>query len=178
MGDLLLRQKALIQVAAEQQLANDQYHIATQQAGYTEFPVNSYVLLKHPNGNRMKHQSPLQGPYRVVNIVGTKYTIQDLVLDKNLDTHITNLRPFLHDSTITDPVKVAVQNKEEFHIDHIMAHRGDRYSRTSMEYKVRWLGYDETYDSWEPYKNLRDTDQLISYLHANRMKTLINTKHR
>ena len=110
--------------------------------------------------------------------MGTKYTIQDLVQDKSIDTHISTLRPFLYDKIITDPVQVAVQNQEEFHIDHILAHRGAHTRRTTMEFKVRWLGYDETYDSWEPYKNLRDTEQLIKYLRDNHMKKLVNKKHR
>ena len=41
---------------------------------------------------------------------GAVYTIQDLVNDKVVVTHIHNLRPFNYDAERTDPVAVAQQN--------------------------------------------------------------------
>eukprot|EP01032_Pedospumella_encystans_P000352 gene352-393_t len=43
-------------------------------------------------------------------------------------------------------------------------------------FKVRWQGYTEEDDSWEPYKFLRDTEQLHAYLRANRMVSYIPAK--
>jgi hypothetical protein len=61
----------------------------------------------------------------------------------------------------------------KFVVESILNHRGDRNRRTQMEFLVRWSGYSVEYDTWEPCGNLRDTDQLIEYLQANRMKSLI-----
>ena len=47
-----------------------------------------------------------------------------------------------------------------------------------MEFKVRWLGYTEDDDTWELYSQLRDTEQLLTYLRANRLVKLINKKHK
>jgi hypothetical protein len=43
------------------------------------FPVNSYVLLKPPDGSREKLQKPKAGLYIVVGISADKYSIQDLL---------------------------------------------------------------------------------------------------
>ena len=45
-----------------------------------------------------------RGPYQVLHIAGPIYTIQDLVQDKVVVTHIHNLRPFHFDKERTDPV--------------------------------------------------------------------------
>ena len=103
-----------------------------------------------------------------MNKLDSIYTIQDLVNGKI----ITNLREFR-----TDPKDVAVQNKGEFFIETILEHRGDRQRRTSMEFKVRWRGYGPEHDSWEPYKNLAHSEQLILYLVRHRMKSLIPRGH-
>ncbi len=69
------------------------------------FPVNSYVLLKPPDGAREKLQMPKAGPYIVVGINRDKYSIQDLLNHKITDTLVINLCEFRHDSSSNmDPV--------------------------------------------------------------------------
>ena len=118
------------------------------------------------------------GPFQVLNKIGDIYTIQHLVTGKPFDTHISNLRPFFFDPTNVDPKDIAVANEGEFYIDRIISHRGDTNRRSRMEFKVRWLGYTEDDDTWEPYSQLRDTEQLLTYLRANRLVKLINKKHK
>ena len=36
-----------------------------------------------------------------------------------------------------------------------MAHRGNAKRRSSMTFRVRWTGFTEDDDTWEPWKNLR-----------------------
>ena len=68
----------------------------------------------------------------------------------------------------------------EFVIDKVVDIRGDRnhrdrYLRTNLELLIRWSGYDESYDSWEPYKEIRKTNQFMEYCNRNRLKYLIPT---
>ncbi len=174
--DMLSTQATLIKVAQETQHKHDSHHMSTFDPDFTEFPVNSYVLLDHPAGERAKLHMKKRGPFQVVNIVGSKYTIQDLLTGKNFDTHISNLSPFNFDTSRVDPKEVAMHDSQEFVIDSVLDHRGDRTRRKTMEFKVRWLGYTPEYDSWEPYSALRDTDQLLEYLRINRLKSLIPNK--
>ena len=79
------------------------------------------------------------------------YIIEDLVRGKQIKTHVHNLSPFLFKPSQVDPQDVAQQNEQEFVVAEIVAHRGDHQRRSNMEFLVRWTGYDETSNSWEPY---------------------------
>ena len=176
MDEMLANQATLIQVAKDTQLKHDTHHMSEFDPGFTEFPINSYVLLEHPEGRPHKLKMLKRGPFQVTNIVGTKYTLQDLLTGKTFDTHIANLSPFNFDPHRTDPTDVAMHDKEEFEIDSIIAHRGDKTRRKTLQFLVRWRGYAPENDSWEPYSELRDTDQLHIYLIANKLRSLIPKK--
>ena len=109
---------------------------------------------------------------------GAIYTIQDLVNDKVVVTHIHNLRPFNYDAERTDPVAVAQQNAQEFVIEQVLSHRGNRAKRSTMQFLVRWSGFGEESDSWEPYKTLMHTEPLHRYLRAHKMKSFIPSEHK
>ncbi len=108
------------------------------------FPVNSYVLLKPPDGAREKLRKPKAGPYIVVEISGDKYSIQDLLTHKITDTHVSKLSEFRHDSSSgMDPVEVAARNAGEFFIDRISEHRRTTQRRLNMEFLVSWKSYSQ-----------------------------------
>jgi hypothetical protein len=178
MEQLLSSQKRLIEVAQATQEKHDTHHMSGFDPDFSEYPINSYVLLDHPEGNRPKLNTRLKGPYQVVNFIGSTYTIQDLLTGKNFDTHITNLRPFNYDTSRTDPKEVAMHDQQEFVLGDVLAHRGDKNRRQTMEIEVRWEGFGPEHNSWEPYSNLRHTEKLIAYLSANRLKSLIPQAHR
>ncbi|KHN76738.1 M-phase phosphoprotein 8 [Toxocara canis] len=57
---------------------------------------------------------------------------------------------------------------ETFEVEKIIAVRTDDTGRTL--YKVRWLGFTEDDDTWEPYENLtEDCDRLIKTFYENEM---------
>jgi transposase InsO family protein len=178
MSDMLKTQTRLIEVAQETQLANDAYHISSFEPGFSEFPINSYVLFNHPEGRASKLSMTKRGPYRVVNIQGSQYTIQDLITERNIDTHISNLSPFNYDPNRTDPKEVAMNEQGEFYVERILNHRGDKTRRKTMEFLVRWRGQGPANDSWEPYSELRDNESLLEYLRENKMRSLINRQHK
>ena len=99
--------------------------------------------------------------------------MQDLVDGKFITTHFNNLREFHYDPERTNPIDIAVQNRGDFFIDSILEHRGDRQRRSTMEFK----GDGSEHDSWEPYKSLAHTAQLILYIVRNRMRSLILKGH-
>ena len=178
MGNMLKQQKLLIEVAQETQLNHDSHHMSGFDPDFTEFPINSYVLLNPPEGKRPKLSARKCGPFRVVNYVSSKYTLQNLLTSKNFDVHVTKLTPFNYDTTRTDPKTIAMDDEQEFLIESVIAHRGDRTRRKTLEFLVKWHGYADDANSWEPYCNLRDTDQLLVYLRQNQLKSLIPNKHK
>lgn len=173
---MLERQSAIIKVAQETQREFDSHHMSRNDPDLSDFPVNSYVLFENPAGGRNKLQTKLQGPYQVVARRDNEIIIKDLLSHKEVRTHISNIRDFNFDAERTDPVEIAMHSQQEFVIDSILEHTGDRYRRTSLNFKVRWQGFGPEHDSWEPYQYLRDTEQLHTYLRANRMTSLIPAK--
>jgi hypothetical protein len=64
-------------------------------------------------------------------------------------------------------------NKGEFHIDSILSHRGDWKRVSTLDFLVRWTGYDDSHNLWLPWKELRLTQQLHDYLRAQGKESLI-----
>ncbi len=130
-------QSLLIETARDNQLSADSFHMKEASPLSDMFPVNSYVLLKQPDGARKMLRMPKAGPYTLVGISGDKYSIQDLLTHKVTDTHVSNLCEFRYDSSSSmDPTEVAARNAGEFFIDRISEHRGKTSKHTTMEFLV------------------------------------------
>ena len=57
--------------------------------------------------------------------------------------------------------------------ESVISYRGNLKRKTELEFQVKWLGYDVTHNSWEPYANLRDSDHLHVFLRQNNLLRLI-----
>jgi hypothetical protein len=67
---LIKVQSLLIEIAKDNQLSVDPFRIKEASPLSDMFPVNSYVLLKPPDGAREKLRVPKAGPYTVAGISG------------------------------------------------------------------------------------------------------------
>ena len=170
MAKMLDTQAKLISLAQKKLKTSDEKHLSEYDPTRTEFAINSYVLVSYPVGLNGTRKPPtrfhpiLKGPYRVINSVGPKYTVQNLVTYKHEEYHITQLRPFNHDPERVNLQDVASRDKKEFIIDHIVSHIGDFKRKSTLQFLVKWLGYDESENTYEPWKQLRNTEQLHAYL--------------
>ena len=90
-----------------------------------------------------------------------KHCGQFQVMDKQADYYA--YRPFIYDPIRTNPLTVAQHNRNR---------------RSTLQFNVRWSGFDESSDSWELYKALMHVDKLHDYLRANAMKTFIPREHK
>ena len=88
------------------------------------------------------------------------------------------MKPFVFDSAIDGPPYIARRVQMEFFIEKISDHRGKLSQRKSLQFFLSWMGYDQSYDSWEPFANLRDSTHLHSYLREKNLTHLIPTKFR
>jgi hypothetical protein len=186
MQRLITTQANLIQVAHEHQQNHDLFHIAKNDPGsaHTSYPVGAYVMAHYrkslitASGAPSKLHMPLRGPLQVVAVDGDHYTLQDLITNKIDEYHVTQLRPFVYDPAYHTPAEAARHNHGEFLVEKILSHRGDRHMKDAMEFLVKWAGYDENENSWEPYGELKHNEHLHTYLTTNRMRTLIPQSHR
>jgi hypothetical protein len=171
---LIKMQNLLIEVARDRQLGTDSFHMMGSSRTKDAFPVNSYVLYKPPDGSRTKMQMPRAGPFIVVGAVGDKYSIQDLLTHKVIDTHVSNLIEFRYDSSeALRPLEVAARNAGEFFVERISNHKGLTSRKTEMEFLVSWKGYSSEADSWEPYKGVCKTQAFVDYCLTNRLVSLV-----
>jgi len=178
MDEWISRQHTLLVVAQESQLQSDQHKVVENDADLIDYPIDSYVLYTPPlgHGNKLLHKH--RGPYQVRGRKQSIYFIEDLVLGKQIKTHVHKLRPFLFNPQRVNPREVAQQNEQEFMVRDIIAHRGDHHRGSSMEFLVRWTGYDASSNSWEPYKALIHVDKLHEYLREHKLRSLIPREHK
>jgi hypothetical protein len=64
----------------------------------------------------------------------------------------------------TDPSDVARKDYLEFFIKTTLTHRGNTKKLSTLEFKVKWLSYNESHNSWEPWANLQEILILHLYL--------------
>jgi hypothetical protein len=119
----------------------------------------------------------LKGPLRVVKGSESAFTLLDLVTNKEKDYHVSELKPFLFDPVNTNPLDVARKDYLEFFIEAILKHSRNRNSKkTNLRFYIKWLGYDNDRNSWEPYSNIRDTSLCHEYLRSHGMSNHIPKK--
>ena len=164
-------QQTVIDVARETQLTIETKRFDTSQPApaTTILQKGSYVLVQDPEGTDKPKLMPVHpGPYEIMGHRGDRYELRNLVNNGMSFVHISRLRPFKYDPIHTDPTEIALQDKEEFVVERILEHQGNIQDKTNMRFLVKWKGYDESSNSWEPWYDkgagLRDNTVLHEYL--------------
>jgi hypothetical protein len=164
--------------------ANAQHEAAFSTA-YTEFVVGSYVICKYPDdglgtaGKLSKLKTPWKGPMRVLKRVDDQYTVLNLASRKEETVHVSRLNPFYYDSLYVDPTEIALRDKGLYIVDKVVDHLPTKPSmKSKMTFRVRWKGYDETDDSWLPWRELIHNVALHKYLKEIGLRKWIPTDHR
>jgi hypothetical protein len=175
---MLHLQDEVMKTAREVLKITDDLHLASfPNRKPTEHLPNAYVLVKYRSGSApTRLHTSWKGPLQVVSNIGSEYLLLDLITHKVKPYHITDMKPFRFDPLQTNPVDIARKDYLEFFIEEILEMKGDKKRVSTFSFLVKWLGYDETYNSWEPWKNVRDTDKVHDYLRANNMANFIPKK--
>jgi hypothetical protein len=106
------------------------------------------------------------GPFKVVECIGDLDFKLELphYLKLHPVFHVNRLAPYqdngLDKSPPPDPV--TVEGEEEYEVDKIM---DSRIFRRQLQYRVKWKGYKEGSDSWEPAVNLAHAKCKIADFH-------------
>ncbi len=72
--------------------------------------------------------------------VSSSIDSSDISLSDRMDEWISRQHTLL--IVAQESQEVAQQNEQEFMVRDIIAHRGNHHRRSSMEFLVRWTGYD------------------------------------
>ena len=179
MEKLLTMQECLMAIARKRLLATDELHLSSNTNNQHQFEIDSFVLVRYRKQNPPSRLHTVwRGPMRVLRTEDSRYTLLDLITNKEKVYHVSDMKPFAFDPLNTNPQDIARRDYLEYFVDKILGHKGNPKVKTSLEFLVHWVNYDDDHDTWEPYTNLRDLDQLHDYLSKNNLKNLIPIKFR
>ena len=122
-----------------------------------DYPVSSHVMAY--DQTRTSKLDPIyEGPYKIVRRKGGAYTLQDhdgILLKQNYAP--SQLIP------VPEPA-IPTKQDEIFTIERVLDHRDD--GKGSYIYLIKWKGFNDTYNSWEPTKSFFDTQSIAIYWHS------------
>ena len=181
-ADMLHAQEELMKLARDTQKRRDLEHMLRADIRRTEYPVNSYVLCDyHKNAFRKgppnKMLTYLRGPMKVISNDRNTYKLENLVTRKIELIHVTDIHPYHYDPNHSEPRDVARRDiTSAFEVENILEHTGDVKKRSTLDFLVSWVGYDESENLWLPYSELRDNEVLHAYLLSLGLDNLIPAK--
>ena len=130
-----------------------------------DFKIGQYVIYNEPNAFTKtdacsdKLTPHYKGPFQITDVNSQRINVRNLLTQKVRSFHPAHLHPFIVDTNQVNPLDIAKQANQEYVVDKILkinGHQNDqgRYYKRGLEFQVRWEGYDESEDSWEPYKDV------------------------
>ena len=168
---------------ARDRLHSAQLHQAAQaNKGRAEivFKVGEKVLLsaEHYSDDVLRAATPkfddrFLGPFTIKRVVSSGACELDLPARFSIHPvmNVSQLKKFVDNPTEfasrapPRPSPVIVAGKEEYVVDEVLDHR-KRYKK--LEYLVRWRGFPESENSWEPEANLGNNASLKAYKRLKR----------
>ena len=70
----------------------------------------------------------------------------------------------IHGPNFPEPPPDLIKGQEEWEVDNVLASRRSERNK-ALQYLVKWKGFSEAHNSWEPKRNLGNTDQLVKEFH-------------
>jgi hypothetical protein len=182
---MLRKQEELLRSAKTAQMSKDQLHMAVDDPRRTIYEVGEYVLVEYQPSALVKGRAPnkllpnLRGPFRVQSRQGDRYRLTSLIDGRDEDVHLARLHPYHFNPHHTTPRDAAMRDVLTlFEVEAVLDHSGDGRLRSQMDFLVKFTGYDEEYNLWLPYHELRDNRHLHAYLIQKRMRSLIPPRFR
>ncbi len=179
-------QRKIVATASLSQMLRDNEHKSKFNKLPTEYKIGTYVLALYPE-NRMgrlpptKFHTQWKGPMQIINNIGSKYTVRNLVTGKLEDYHITSLKAFTMDTEYTNPEEIAQKDYKTWITESILDHRPKKKRKdmraSQLQFLVKWEGYPSENNTWEPWSNLRRNLHAHEYMRTHGLGYLINKKY-
>ena len=109
------------------------------------------------------------GPQHVVERRNNTYDCQDLHTKEVRSYDVTRLKPYLPDTAWSNE-EVATLDTNSFLVESIVDHRGSVKKKSKMTFRVRWEGFSEHEDTWEPYAEMKKTEAFLVYVKDKGLK--------
>jgi transposase InsO family protein len=87
--------------------------------------------------------------------------------------HVSLLRPVMENEiegrTQGEPPAVIVEGEEEFEVEKIVRAKREK---GVLKWEVKWKGYGEEDNTWEPWENLKNSKESLDYFYRKRPKAV------
>ena len=132
---------------------------------------------EHPHSFRSSKLAPkLLGPYEVLSQSKNDVLCVHPIAQTSHLLHSSRLTPFI--GSVEAAKDLGLLDKEEYIVEQIITHRGKPPRLKTLQFLVRWAGYDSTSDTWESWTTLRNNLKLHAYLAATNLSSLIPRQFR
>jgi hypothetical protein len=131
------------------------------------------LKLSHPS---TKLANRHYGPFKITKVIlPIVYQLQLPVSWKIFNTfHAALLSPYKemeeHGANFPEPPPDLIEDQEEYEVEQILAMRLYRRWK-KRQYLIKWKGYSNAHNSWEPAKNVNAPDLVKEFDRQNRAQT-------
>ena len=159
--------KLLYNISKKFQEAKIQKRTITNPGVYQNlYQPGDYVLMAYDGSLPLptKLTPKWAGPFRVLKHERNDVHCRDIITGRaDLTFDVQRLKPFI--GTPQQAFEMAMLDNNQFVVDSILAYRGDPWTRTKMDFKVKFLDGEIT---WLPFSiDLSTTVQFGDYIHQN-----------
>ncbi|KAJ9504628.1 hypothetical protein QJQ45_013599, partial [Haematococcus lacustris] len=154
-----------------------QAYMANKGRQEVEYHTGQLVLLSTKNlrmkpGKAKKLLPRFIGPFKVLEHVGPVAVRLDLpqaMARMHPVFHVSLLRPYTSEHPHLPPPVEWLDEAPLYEVEKLLAHRGVRAGK-ARGYLVKWQGYDDSYNTWEPRNNLVNCLEEYVLIYDVRMK--------
>ena len=124
------------------------------------------LKIKRPSHKLAERQL---GPFEIIKVVSpnavklklpTSFKIHDVI---NV-SRVRLYKPPIEGQQIIPPEAVEVEGTPEYEVEEVL---DSRLKRGKLEYLVKWSGYTEDHNTWEPESNLENSKESINDFHKS-----------
>ena len=126
-----------------QQVFKNLYFKKVQQRGTPKFKVGDKVRLAI-------QKNKFEKAY-IINWTDRVYTIKEVKNTIPVTYTVEDERGLQHKGTFYDQ-ELQINTDERFRVEKVLKYKTDKGKRYGL---VKWIGYDDTYNSWEPVEELK-----------------------
>ena len=130
---------------------------------YNQYQEGDYVLsISRKKMHSMKLMPRLHGPWEVMSQYKNDVKARHMATNEVEMFHVEELTLFIGDKESAEAA--ALLDNNSYYIDSIIAHKGDPFHRTSMEFMIQWSDGEIKWDRWNTAKeNFSKTSQFRDY---------------